>query len=736
LRDHLKSLNPEQKHAVTAQEGPVIVLAGAGSGKTRVLTMRIAYLMAEKGVQPENILAVTFTKKAAGEMKERVQKLVPGSSGLWIGTFHSVFARILRQEAAAVGYTPDFVIYDREDQEKIIKRIVADDVSLSGTFSTSAILSTISKAKNNLVTTEVFAQRASTLFEETVAAVYPRYQSRLRNNNGFDFDDLITVPIQLFSRKPEILKKYRDRFTSILVDEYQDTNRAQYQLIRLLTQEHRNICVVGDDDQSIYRWRGADIRNILEFEKDFSGAEVFRLEQNYRSTKNILKAAVSVVQNNKGRKGKTLWSQNPEGEKVEVIETRNEHEEADRIVEKIHSEIFTNKRTFNDFAVLYRTNAQSRVLEDALRRRGLSYVIVGGIRFYERKEIKDLLAYCKLVVNPQDNVSFRRVVNLPFRGIGKVSVERLEAFAREQDIPLLQAAARVEEIDAITRRIKDNITSFYQLIDKYISLKEKLSPNELVRALIDETGMLQMYKKDISPDSQNRAENIQELFNSINEYVTRTETPSISGFLEEIALVNDIDSWDSSSNAITLMTLHSAKGLEFPVVMIAGCEDGLFPLTRSMDDPDALEEERRLFYVGITRAKEKVYLLWAYERRKYNQQVMSVASRFLDELDESVVLKTALRQRRRTASGGFSGKQASARTSGAAGSISSGPSQDTYSQQPSKYRKDVRVKHKIFGEGVIVGVGGRGTHQTVSVVFDDGTRKKFIVEYANLTVLG
>lgn len=721
MEKFLNTLNNEQKKAVLAGDGPLIVLAGAGSGKTRVLTMRIAHLIAERDVLPENILAVTFTKKAAGEMKERISKFVPESGGLWIGTFHSIFSRILRREASAVGYTKDFVIYDREDQESIIKKIITEDVPEAGRFSARAILGTISMAKNSLISPETFSERVSSPFEEIVSRIYPDYQARLKRNNGFDFDDLITVPIHLFNEREDVLDYYAGKFRYILVDEYQDTNRAQYQLIKLLSKKHKNICVVGDDDQSIYRWRGADIRNILEFEQDFPGAEIIRLEQNYRSTKNILKGAVSVVSNNKGRKGKTLWSQNPEGEKIEIFETRNEHEEADKIVDRVHHEIFTNKRTFNDFAVLFRTNAQSRVIEDSLRRKGISYVIVGGIRFYERKEIKDILAYLKLVVNPSDNVSFRRAVNFPARGIGKVSLDKLEAFAKQNNESLFEASFNVDKIDNISQRTKDAIKGFVNLISKYSSLIEKFTPNELVGALIDETGILQMYKKDIGPDSQSRVENIHELINSVNEYIARSESPTISGFLEEVSLINDIDSWDSSQNAITLMTLHSAKGLEFPVIIISGCEDGLFPLVRSLDDPEALEEERRLFYVGITRAMEKVYLMWAGERRRFNQYAASAPSRFLDEIDPEVVVKHRVTFRRSPA---FQKKK-----------IADFSVPDTFSQDQSKYHKGVKIKHNIYGKGTIVDVGGRGTHQTVSVVFDDGTKKKFIVEYANLTVI-
>jgi len=732
VKDILETLNNEQRNAVLAGDGPVMVLAGAGSGKTRVLTMRIAHLISERRVSPQNILAVTFTKKAAGEMKERIQALVPQSDGLWIGTFHSIFSRILRKEASAIGYTPDFVIYDREDQEKLIKTILNSMLSSTEKYSASAILSTISKAKNNLVSPETFSERASSVFEEMVAKIYPLYQSRLRKNNGFDFDDLITVPILLFTQREDILKSYQERFTHILVDEYQDTNRAQYQLIKMLARAHNNVCVVGDDDQSIYRWRGADIRNILEFEKDFSGAAVYRLEQNYRSTKNILKGAVSVVARNKGRKGKTLWSENEQGEKIDIIETRNEHEEADSVVEKIHNEIFKNKRTFNDFAILFRTNAQSRVLEDALRRSGISYVIVGGIRFYERKEIKDLLAYLKLVVNPKDNVSFRRVVNFPFRGIGKISLGKLEEFAAENDISLLEASGRVDEIKTISDRIKTGIKGFYNLISKYMALREKFKPNELVHALTDETGMLQMYKKDISQESQSRAENIHELLASVDEYVMRNESPTISGFLEEVSLVNDIDSWDSKANAITLMTLHSAKGLEFPVVMITGCEEGLFPLMRSIEDPDALEEERRLFYVGLTRAKQKVYIFWANERRRFDEYKISAPSRFLDEIDSDVVERKSVSSRR--SRGGL--RQVGSRSPFKKGVYADDSTDtETFSQEPSRLRKDTRVRHSLFGEGRVIDVGGKGTHHTVTVLFDEGTKKKFLVEYANLIVI-
>lgn len=725
----LQELNPEQQKAVEATEGPVLILAGAGSGKTRVLTFRIAHLLQKKKAAPWEILAMTFTNKAAGEMKNRVKSYLDKGDNVWIGTFHSIFAKILRWEADVLGYTSDFGIYDADDQERLVKFIMEDiEVSLKQ-YSPKSIAATISRAKNSLVYPDTFAKSVNNPFDEVVSRIYPEYQNRLRASHAFDFDDLIIVPIKLFSNYQDILKKYQSRFKYILVDEYQDTNRAQYQLLHYLAREHQNLCVVGDDDQSIYRWRGADIRNILEFEKDFPKARIFRLEQNYRSTQNILKVATSVVQKNKGRKAKTLWSDKELGEMVDLLEVADEREEAQKVVEKIQEEVFRNKRTFHDFAVLYRTNAQSRALEDGLRRSGMSYIIVGGVRFYERKEIKDILAYLKLIANPKDSVSLKRIINFPLRGIGNSTLRRLEERSLEKGLDLFEVTGCVDDISDIPSRIKKSVSNFHNFITKYIHLKDKISANELVRTLVDEAGLLAMYKEDTSIDGQGRADNIRELLSAISEYASSAETPSLSGFLEEVALITDVDTWDDKTNAITLMTLHCAKGLEFPVVIITGLEEGLFPVFRSMDEPEALEEERRLFYVGLTRAKEKIYLLWAQRRSRFNEQSFRLPSRFLDELDHTIVQETKFSPKRLAKP--FSDKV----QRDIEDHFESHPAYESFSQEEPQLQPGVWVEHEKYGKGQILSVEGVGQKQKISVKFDGGVKKKFVAQYARFSIL-
>jgi DNA helicase-2/ATP-dependent DNA helicase PcrA len=725
----LETLNPQQLEVVTANPGPVLVLAGAGSGKTRVLTYRIAYLIHELGVSPREILAMTFTNKAASEMKERIAKITPIDKNLWIGTFHSIFARILRVEAENLGYQPDFVIYDSDDQERLVKSILQDLNFAPSQYAPKSVLSAISRAKSSLILPEAFMRSTKSPFEEVIAQIYPEYQNRLKTHNAFDFDDLLISPIFLFEKFPDLLEKYQSRMKYILVDEYQDTNRAQYQLIYLLAKSHKNLFVVGDDDQSIYRWRGADLRNILEFEKDFADTQIFRLEQNYRSTQNILIAANSVVRKNLGRKEKTLWSKKEHGEKVDIFEVRDEREEGATVVEKIQEEVFRKKRHFSDFVVLYRTNAQSRILEDSLRRNGISYVIVGGVRFYERKEIKDILAYLKLIMNPRDEVSLNRIINFPARGIGDVSLQRLQNWARSQNLDLFHAVQKAEEIEEIPTRTRQSIKRFYQIIQTYIGLKDKISLNELVRTLIDETGLLAMYKTDTSVEGETRKENVQEFLNAINDYVRTDKETSLRGFLEEVALIADIDNWDQKANAVTLMTLHCAKGLEFPVVMITGLEDSLLPISRSLDNSEDLEEERRLFYVGLTRAKEKVYLFYALQRSFMNDMAFRLPSRFLDDLDPSVVnwTKAVIREY---------GKPFQRRRQFVAeASFEPHPDYENISQETSPLKIGIMIEHEIYGRGKVIRIEGKGQKQKVGIRFDSGVEKKFMTQYARFTII-
>lgn len=720
-------LNSVQRQAVEATEGPVLVLAGAGSGKTRVLTCRIAYILQSQKARPWEILAMTFTNKAAGEMKERVHQFFPRDDILWIGTFHSIFARILRTEAALFGYPSTFVIYDTDDQKRLIKSIMEDFQISAQMVNPASILSIISKAKNGLVSPDAFQKSAASPMEQVTARIYPAYQNRLRKNHAFDFDDLITVPLELFEKHPDLLEKYQKKFRYVLVDEYQDTNRAQYKLIHYMTMAHQNICVVGDDDQSIYRWRGADIRNILEFEKDFKATQIFRLEQNYRSTRNILKAANSIVQNNIGRKVKKLWTERDSGEKIDLIQVEDERHEAEKVVEKIRAEGIQKKRDFKDFAILYRTNAQSRVLEEGLRRNGIRYTIVGGVRFYERKEIKDILAYLKLIINPNDSVSLTRIINFPPRGIGQVTLQKLSGWAASQDESVFQCLGKADQIENLSVRAKNALCSFHGFITKFMGLKEHFSLPELVHSLVDEVELISMYKEDSTPEGLGRIENIREFLSAVSDYAKMTEDATLEGFLTEVSLMTDMDAWDDRSNAVTLMTLHCAKGLEFPVVFITGLEEGLFPITRSFDDTDSLEEERRLFYVGLTRAKDKIYLSYARTRAVYGEGSYRMPSRFLDEIDPEVVhkKKSAL---------GRSLLHSTERHKRDA-TMQAHPDYASFSQEDSQLLPGLRISHATFGSGQIVKIEGRGQMQKVIVRFDDGLEKKFLSQYAQFSII-
>ena len=592
-----EELNEAQRDAVLASEGPVLILAGAGSGKTRVLIYRIAYILANGLAEPREILAMTFTNKAAGEMRERVSRIIPGQmSGMWIGTFHSLYARLLRREGERLGYSANFTIYDENDQIALLKSICVELKIPAQEFSPRRLLHQISLAKNALQSPEQAAAAADTALEQTVARVYGVFQRRLREANAMDFDDLLIKPIELFQQFPLVKEYYQDRFHYILVDEYQDTNRAQYVSLNLFAGKHKNICVVGDDDQSIYRWRGAELRNILDFSADYPDCRKYRLEQNYRSVQNILSAAHSVVVNNRQRHDKKLWTDKADGDLVMITECSDEREEGRLILDRISREFRENDRRFYDFAVLYRTNAQSRVLEEALRAEGIPYVIVGGVKFYERKEVKDVLAYLRVLCNPNDGLNLKRIINTPVRGIGDATVAKIESWAREHGLALHQALSRAAEVPGLGKRAVASINRFVSLLKKYQALQSELSLQELSSTLIDEIGLLQQYKEEGTPESLSRADNVRELLLAVAEFTAMAGPDAgLEHFLQHVSLTTDIDVWDDRSNAVTLMTLHSAKGLEFPVVFITGLEEGLFPLSRSIIEPASLEEERRLF---------------------------------------------------------------------------------------------------------------------------------------------
>jgi len=715
-----QKLNKIQKKAVEDVCNPVLIFAGAGSGKTRVLTHKIVHLI-EKGLfKPEEILAVTFTNKAAEEMSKRVQSLLKQKNvSLNIGTFHSICSRLLRQEIHRLGFSKDFVIYDVQDQTALI-RVVMDELNIARSYvDPKSVRNKISFYKNKLMDFEEAKRSARTVLDKTICDIFKKYQSSLKKNNALDFDDLLLFPLVLFEEFPDVLKKYQEKWKYILVDEYQDTNRPQFLFISSIATAHNQICVVGDDDQSIYGWRGADIRNILDFEKTFPGCEIYKLEQNYRSTQQILNAASAVVKNNEDRALKELKAMNGAGDRLGLLETNDEMEEADALISVLEKEIKMNKRTFSDFAVLYRTNAQSRALEDSLRQNGIPYKIIGGIRFYERKEVKDLLAYLQLLVNKQDTISLRRVINFPPRGIGLKTVDKCVQEAKKCKKELFDVLGDPSKMN-IRGKQAEELKTFYEIMSKYNDLLDKLNAGELVRTLVDETGMLKHYKKQDTLEDQERINNINEVLNSVDEFMTRSPNAMLTDFLEEVSLLTGIDHWNDQENRVTLMTVHSAKGLEFPVVFLTGMEDGLFPLYNALQDKQELEEERRLFYVGLTRAKQNVFLLYANNRRRAGaEQFYGLVSRFIGEIPEdhleNINFSSALTRKVIGSKRGYS-KMEVKRTVTVF----------------DDFRVGDLVKHAIFGVGKIMALSGSGENQRVGVVFKDGLKKKLIVKFAKL----
>lgn len=638
--NYLDNLNKEQREAVLQTEGPVLILAGAGSGKTRVLTYRIAYLIEEKSVYPSNILAITFTNKAAREMKERVQSLIGSIDNMWISTFHAACVRILRKNIEKLkDYKKNFVIYDTKDQEALIKECLKELHLNEKNFPLRTVSSVISGAKDKLITPEKYYDRnMHDIRGRKFADIYVLYQKKLKKNNALDFDDILFKTVELFQFNPDILEYYQNKFKYIMVDEYQDTNFSQYSLISLLAKQHKNLCVVGDDDQSVYSWRGADIGNILNFEKDFPDAKVIKLEQNYRSTQTILDAANSVISNNFGRKNKRLWTDNGEGRPIVTYKAMDERDEADFIIGEVDRLSFQEQRSLNNFAILYRTNAQSRVLEEMCMARGIPYKIVGGHRFYDRMEVKDVIAYLRVIQDPEGDLSIKRIINVPKRGIGKATLDNLENYARQNGISIYEALLFVDSIEGIGKKAKNSIKEFVRLIAELMDLAEKESASEVINQVIIRSGYLEELEKGDDED-QERGKNIKELISAALEYEEKNEDNSLTGFLENMALMSDIDGLDEEREGITMMTLHSAKGLEFPVVFICGLEEGLFPTQRAFFEEHQLEEERRLMYVGVTRAKEKLYLTSAFERTLYGNTSYTMESRFLREIPKELMMK-------------------------------------------------------------------------------------------------
>ena len=720
----LKELNKTQKEAVEAINGPVLIFAGAGSGKTRVLTHKLYYLVNEGLFKPEEILAVTFTNKAAKEMKERVLKLLKTRDlDLSMGTFHSICARILREDIDVLGFSKYFAIYDVKDQLDLIKVLFERFEISKNLITPNKLRNQISLFKNKMMEPREIESKARTILEKTISKIYKEYQKNLKLNDALDFDDLLTFPLEIFKKKPSVLKKYQKRWKYILVDEYQDTNRAQFQFLTSLANAHENICVVGDDDQSIYGWRGADVSNILDFEKTFSSCKVFKLEKNYRSTQEILNAATAVVMNNDKRASKNLVAANGSGETLGLLETIDEQEEASAIVSSIEKEIKLNKRTFNNFSVLYRTNAQSRALEESFIRQGIPYNIIGSVRFYERKEVKNVLAYLRFVVNLKDTISLRRIINFPARGIGAKTIDKCVQQAEKDKIEFIDVLKNPKDME-IRGKQADALFKFYNIIIKYHDLRKKLSASELARSLVEEIGILSHFKDSKEPEAKDRFDNVAELLTSIEEFSARNPDAELSEFLEGVSLQTDIDNWNDTDNRVTLMTIHSSKGLEFPVVFIAGMDEGLFPLFRSLDDKSELEEERRLFYVALTRAEEKVYLLYATNRRRMGAETVNgLPSRFINEIPEEALDRISF-------------SSAVTRKFVAGKRKKDGLTQMVRTVTDfDDFQVDDNVEHSIFGEGKIMALSGTGENQRVGVVFNDGTRKKLIVKFANLKKL-
>ncbi|HIY57808.1 MAG TPA: DNA helicase PcrA, partial [Candidatus Tetragenococcus pullicola] len=648
----LNGMNPKQEEAIKCTEGPLLLMAGAGSGKTRVLTHRIAYLIEEKEVNPWNILAITFTNKAAREMKDRVIAIL-GEEGknVWISTFHSMCVRILRRDVDQIGYSRNFTILDSSDQVTLMKRILKELNLDPKKFSPRGILGQISNAKNGLQTPEDYKNLQGDPFQAVVGRCYDRYQKELRKNQSMDFDDLIMNTIRLFHEHEEVLQYYQNKFHYIHVDEYQDTNHAQYTLVNLLAGRFKNLCVVGDADQSIYGWRGADMQNILDFEKDYPNAQVILLEQNYRSTQKILQAANNVIHNNQHRREKKLWTQNQAGEPITYFRANSEHEEGLFVVKQIQKQIEENQRKYGDFAVLYRTNAQSRIVEEAFLKSNIPYTMVGGHKFYDRKEIRDILAYLNAIANPEDSISFERIINVPKRGIGASSVDKLRDFATSHDWSLLEASQNVE-LSNIGGKARKELIKFSDLMVGFQQMIPFLSITELTEEVLDKSGYEQDLKVQNTIEAQTRLENLEEFLTVTKEFDKRWENLSedeenvpeekLTIFLNDLALLSDVDQYEEETTQVTLMTLHAAKGLEFPVVFLIGMEENLFPLSRAMMEEKELEEERRLAYVGITRAEEKLYLTNAFSRTLYGRTQYNPISRFVEEIDEELLAEEGL----------------------------------------------------------------------------------------------
>ncbi|HHT89510.1 MAG: DNA helicase PcrA [Bacillota bacterium] len=714
--DYLENLNPNQKLAVTTVEGPLLVVAGAGSGKTRVLTARIAHLIKAQQVPPYQIAAVTFTNKAAGEMRERVENLV-GANGsqVFMGTFHSLCVRILRFEVAQSGYQPNFQIFDQADQLVVIRECLKELGMDPKRIPPKQVLGSIGKAKDELIAPAEYPTPGGDYWAQTVAKVYAKYQEKLQRSNALDFDDLIMATVRMFQKHPQVLRKYQDRFRYILVDEYQDTNMAQYMLVQLMAEQSGNICVVGDEDQSIYAFRGADIRNILEFEKDFPGAAVIKLEENYRSTKTILGAANSVIRNNTERKDKTLWTNREQGEKVVFHQGESERHEARFVADTIEGLRSREGCMFRDVTILYRTHALSRVFEEEFMRRGVPYRIVAGLRFYERKEIKDLLAYLRLIHNPQNDQSFLRVVNVPRRGLGDATLAKLGAYAEQFDLSLFGALSYLDGLDGLGSRFRKSLEAFRVLIEGLRTQLGDFTLTELTRSVLEQSGYLRELEAEGDAEAAARIENLEEFLSVTRQFEAEVSPTDLGAFLEHVALINEVDSYDAQADAVSMMTLHASKGLEFPVVFIVGMEDGIFPHTRSSLEGEQLEEERRLAYVGMTRAEDRLFLTCSRQRTLYGATQLNPVSTFVGEISQEFVEQVG-----------------SSRFPMNAGDLVPKPRPRPIVSNAS-YKPGDKVLHKAWGEGMVVSVSEAGGDLQLSIAFQDQGIKKVIAHLAPIT---
>lgn len=735
MNNMLDKLNERQKEAVLATEGPVLVLAGAGSGKTTVLVNRIAYMISEKHIRPWNILAITFTNKAAREMKDRIERLLGDTAkDMWIGTFHSVCVRILRSCIDLLGYSRDFVIYDTADTKTVMKECLRELDIDEKSFPVRNVLSIISNAKNDLMDAATFENVYKSDYRMSIIAkIYYRYQTKLRKNNAVDFDDIILNTVKILSENPDVLSKYQDKFQYILVDEYQDTNNSQYLLINLLAQANRNLCVVGDDDQSIYKFRGANIGNILNFEDDYSDVQKITLDQNYRSTQNILDAANSVISNNKGRMGKSLWTSNGNGNKVYVYTGTNEYDEARYIARQIKKH-FDEQGSFSDCAILYRTNAQSRVIEEMLMRESVPYKVLSGLRFYDRKEIKDIIAYLRVVYNPNDDVSLARIINEPKRKIGNATLEKARNIAREKETSLYDVISHADDYPEFKTAIK-KLLSFSKIIQSLIKLKDTVTIEDLTGRILNDTGYMPALVMEDTTESKTRIENLGEFISVITEFEKNEETGNTLGeFLENISLVSDIDGYDENEDSAVLMTIHSAKGLEFPIVFLSGLEEGLFPGMRSMESDDDIEEERRLCYVAITRAKEQLYITKTISRTIHGKTMPTTASRFFKEIPvEYLEDKTTLQPKVAKVMQDLGVRNAAApkkevyMTKGFGSSVKSSGSTDY-----SKFKAGDAVEHRTFGRGEILKATPCGNDCILEIQFESIGFKRLMAAFAKV----